>query len=149
MSHYTENDARKFELFHEILSEYPGEITKAAKRLAELAQALPFMADTVWSTQTIRTVMESREYAAWQHDYLFVMGNHATFSAFKAMSDPAKIPKAVAADVLKDAREGKLKDAARKAASASDAPRSGIQTSSLVEQMGLGDALSVAPRRVP
>lgn len=135
----SEQTARMYEIIHEVIAENPGSLVTAGKVLAARAQTETCLQGTAWDAWAIQDHLSSDTYREWRAAYLETMGHHATWTAFQVLSDPKKMPKAIATELISKAARGDVVEAAQKAAASR---ASGVHTdASLSVEMGIEEEM--------
>ena len=92
----------RFEAVHEAIRDANASLSGALVLLRTRAKEREHPAAGVaWTLGTLVQNLESKEYQAWTRAFGAVMAHHTLWSGFTALADPDKVPKAVAANVLR------------------------------------------------
>lgn len=92
----------RFEAVHEAIRDANASLSGALVLLRTRAKDREHAAHGVaWTLATLVQNLESKEYQAWTRAFGAVMAHHTLWSGFTALADPDKVPKAVAANVLR------------------------------------------------
>lgn len=118
----TEDRVRRFEAIHEAIRDANASLAGALVLLRTRAGKKNHAASGVmWTLVELVAQLESKEYQLWAHAFGAVMAHHTLWSGFTALADPDKVPKAVAANVLKMSGTGGAREPEKPAARPSEA----------------------------